>query len=168
MKKLILMSLLILAVFSGIVFVQNGSEESQVEAVPQSIEEKIEQFILANEDQQVQSIEIKVKLNKEYEAILFVQKNNNIGCAIVKNEKIITVHYGDNKQSEDQFKNFFIVYGEKSNPSNMKLTATIDLGNNEKELEQSFTLQDGKYYLSFAKLPKGSQFAKVLGEYEFE
>lgn len=170
MKKIILPTLLIIIVITGSILFKNSTQDKNVEARPISMKEKIDQFgQIEEEEEKIKTIVTKVNLDKEYEAVLFLQNNNNIGIAIVKCKKsVIIVTTTDSKQAVDQFKNYFIVFGEKPNQENRKLTIKIDLGNNFEVQNQSFNLMEGKYYLSFVKLPKEIQHAKSLEDYIFE
>ncbi|WP_033829387.1 hypothetical protein [Bacillus andreraoultii] len=112
MKKIILPTLLIIIVITGSILFKNSTQDKNVEARPISMKEKIDQFgQIEEEEEKIKTIVTKVNLDKEYEAVLFLQNNNNIGIAIVKCKKsVIIFTTTDSKQAVDQFKNYYLKY----------------------------------------------------------
>ncbi|MDY0409665.1 hypothetical protein [Paracerasibacillus soli] len=90
-----------------------------------------------------------------------------MGYVILKDNKILTVAYGDNKYGYDQYKNYFIVYGEKPKLEYKKLNLLIQAKNNE-DMNKSVNLGEGRYYLEIQKLPKGMKESRVYTDnYKF-
>lgn len=164
MKK-ILFSILILfiVVTSSFYFLkrENTEENSSVD-----LKSKIEEFSALDEEKRIKIKKFihEKSFNDSEKVILFLQENNNLGYAILKNGNIKTVAYGDNNQSYEQYKNYFFVYGEKPNKNNKELKITIDAGDNFEEMEKTIALDENDYFLSIGELPEEIENSRVFSE----
>jgi hypothetical protein len=72
----------------------------------------------------------------------------------LKNGNVVSAVYGDTKQGYDQYKNFFIVFGEKPKIEYSKLNLLINTDNDHEDIRKTIDLEKGKFYLVVQKLPK--------------
>lgn len=170
-KKLFLPILILIALLSVFLYINNNSkQESNDPEKDMSLTEKIDAFTHAEyEDKgiQVETLELQKDIDGKYKAVLFTQKNGNIGYALLKNDKVVSVTSGDGKEFEHPNNDYFFLYGEKPNENVTKLKAKIAVPNHP-DVEKTFDLTDEKYYLVYYKLPEKDIFAKVLDEPVFE
>lgn len=157
---LILLTLLALSFFNF----KNGNAENNIK---DNLKSKIEEFSSLDE---VERVKIKKFINEKSfndseKVILFLQENNSLGYAILVNDKVKMVFYGNSfNQSYEQYKNYYFVYGEKPNKNNKELKITIDAGDNFEEIEKTIPLEEGKYFLSIGELPKDIKNSRVFSE----
>ena len=131
------------------------------------LKREIESFTAIGDQIMVKSIEKIVDFNKTQQIALFISQEDKLGYVILKDNKILTVAYGDNKYGYDQYKNYFIVYGEKPKLEYKKLNLLIQAKNNE-DMNKSVNLGEGRYYLEIQKLPEGMKESRVYTDnYKF-
>ncbi|SDZ65117.1 hypothetical protein SAMN05421736_12516 [Evansella caseinilytica] len=122
------------------------------------------------EDQvKIATIEKKLVFAKDDQIILFVDESGGVGYAMMKNGKMETVVYGDMEQGYDQVNNFFIAYGKKPDKENTELTVVIHTDNNHRDIQKSFPLEQGSFYLVAEEIPEDITHTRVLMEnYQFK
>ena len=163
-KVLITFLVFITLIATSLYFVKSGYAENTFK---DNLKTKIEKFSSLDKKEQVRVKKIikEKNFNDSYKISLFLQQNNSLGYAISQHDKIKSVVYGNNiKQGYDQYKNYFIVYGEKPNINNKRLEITINTGYNHDDIVKIISLEEGKYFLSIDKLPKDIKHSNVYTE----
>lgn len=162
MKKLFIYSILFLALTVSVLnFVKTGDAK---ENPSDELQTKIEKFSELDQDKQVkvERIVTEKKFDDHYTCVLFKQKNKSIGYAILKNDAIVSVVFGENSQKGyEQFKNYSIIFGEKPNENYTELEITINAGNNHEDIEKKFQLDNDRYFLFIEKLPKEIKYSNI-------
>ena len=163
-KVLITFSMSLTVIASSLYFLQSGNAEGTSEI---HLKTKIEEFSALDKEEQVRITQIikEKSFNDSSKVILFLQQNNSLGYAISQHDQLTSVVYGnDVNQGYDQYKNYFIVYGEKPAKNNKELTITINTGNNHADLTKIIPLDEGKYFISVNKLPKDIKNSSVSSD----
>ena len=125
--------------------------------------EEIMKFSALDEEKQIKAAEILMEKRFGYNYSIVLFKNyDGIGYAISESDNLISVMFGNNLQGYDQFKNFYIVYGEKPKDDYRELEITIEMGNNHDDLKEVIALDSGKYYLHVKELSKSVEDTKVF------
>jgi len=162
MKK-ILVPLLAMCLIGGFLYFNHDGEAKGWTDTPR-LKEKIERFSALNENDQVKvnTIEKRVKFNKNMEAILFTGHSKGIGYAVLKEGKLVSVVYQDTMQGYDQFKEFSIIFGKKPKADDTHLNLIINTDANHKDIRKNINLESGEFYLFIQKLPANIKRTKVL------
>lgn len=166
MKKILLVTILIV----GTLLFTNYSFKVKATTEQGNLVEQIETFSALEEDNQIKikRIEREFSFNKDNQVILFIGEEEGLGYAILNKGKPISVVFGDIKQGYDQYKNYFIAYGEKPDEKFSKLNLLINTSNEEIDIEKSIDLEQGRYYLVVQELPGDIKGSRVLmGNYIF-
>ena len=113
--------------------------------------EEIGKFSALDEENQIKAAEILMEksFGNNYSIVLF-KNNDGIGYAILESDNLISVMFGSNRQGYDQFKNYYIVYGEKPKEDYQELEITIEMGNHHDNMEEVIAL-DFREVLSSCK-----------------
>ncbi|MFC4619540.1 hypothetical protein ACFO4N_12535 [Camelliibacillus cellulosilyticus] len=171
MIKKLLLPILFVCLVGGIFFIANANDKAEATVKNGSLKEKIEQLNDMS-GLKVKTIEKKVTFNKNYQTVLFTDTSGKTGYALLKKGKVLYVAVGDNKQQEDTFKNFLILYGEKPKDDNKEIRFNVNDGNVDNMtvwMKKSVSLEKGKYYLVVQQLPhnvRNSHF--IAADYDFK
>ncbi|HAM80907.1 hypothetical protein [Ornithinibacillus bavariensis] len=163
MKKIVTITFLAVALFFIAAYFSASSKAETSKNTDRIAE--IEKFSALDEEEQIKVEEILMEkdFGKKYSIALFKNKEG-IGYAILENDNLVLVSFGNNRQEYDQFKNFYIVYGENPQDDYQELKITIEMGNNYENLEEVITLDEGKYYLHVKELPINIKGTKVFSD----
>ena len=127
--------------------------------------EEIEKFSALDEENQIKAAEILMEksFGNNFSIVLF-KNNDGIGYAILESDNLISVMFGSNRQGYDQFKNYYIVYGEKPKEDYQELEITIEMGNHHDNMVEVIALDSGKYYLHVKELSKSIEGTRVFSD----
>ena len=122
-------------------------------------------FTALDGENQIKAAEVLMEksFGNNYSIVLF-KNNDGIGYAVLENDNLLLVTFGDNRQGYDQFKDFYIVYGEKPKDDYRELKITIEMGNNHENMEEVIALDSGKYYLHVKELSKSIEGTRVFSD----
>jgi len=169
MRK-ILLPLLAICLISGFLYFNHEGKAKGLTNTT-NLKGKIERVSALSEADQVKvnTIEKRVRFNKNMEAILFTGRSKGIGYAVLREGKPVSVVYQDTMQGYDQFKSYSIIFGKKPRAGDTHLNLIINTDANHKDIRKTIKLGSGDFYLIVQKLPANIKRTKVsMNNYTFK